>query len=174
MVDKSLLDCRFRTVTLRRKRLIVSVTNKVFLFFNCCFTPSRGSKTLLLCKSRGQAVQVPLWKLPEVGSSRGAAEPDHSRQVRTGHLPACWCGESGGGRDFARMVPLSSASPSIKGLTLRSPPRMRRISEWQPTCGWNRQVELQWTTATLQTSQNISISFWVWWHFTDSPYRYCR
>lgn len=71
---------------------------------------------------------------------------------------------------------LSSASPSIKALTLRSYLRMRRISEWQPTCGWNRQVELQWTTTPWETSNNINlgIRFSVWWHFTDSPYLYGR
>lgn len=60
-----------------------------FFFPLTFFTPFRGSKTLLLCKSRGQAVQVSLWKLPEVGSPRGTAEPDHPREVWPGHLPAC-------------------------------------------------------------------------------------
>lgn len=97
-------DYRFSTETLCRKTFTASQGSHIFLL-NSCFTPFRGSKTLLLCKSRGQAVQVPLWKLPEVGASRGAAEPDHPRQVRTGHLPACWCGENGrgGGWGFTRI-----------------------------------------------------------------------
>lgn len=57
------------------------------------FTPFRRSKTLLLCKSRGQAVQIPLWKLPEMGPPGGIPKPDDPREVWTGHLPASWRGE---------------------------------------------------------------------------------
>ena len=56
------------------------------MFPSCLFTPFRSSKTLLICKSRGQAVQIPLWKLPEMGSSGGIPEPDDPCEVWTGHL----------------------------------------------------------------------------------------
>jgi len=57
-----------------------------FLFF-CHYTLFRGSKTVLLCKSRGQAVQIPLWKLPEMGSSCGIPKPNDLCEVWAGYLP---------------------------------------------------------------------------------------
>lgn len=154
-IYKSFFDYRFSTETLCRKTFTASVTHKVLIFF-CSTLVSHLSEVPKLssyAKAEDKLFKYlfgsyqkwvrPVEQLNQtIRVKFGLAISQLVDVVRTGGV--------GLGLYENRLS-------RIEVLTLTSHPRMRRISEWQPTCGWSRQVELQWTTATLEISNNINL-----------------